>query len=326
VIIVQTPFRVSFVGGGTDFKSYYQEQGGAVVSSAIDKYIYVTVKPQNTLFETRFRISYSITENVDSIEQIEHPIVREALRLLEIKDPLEIAVLSEIPARTGMGSSSSFTVGLLNALHASKGEYVTPEQLACEACHVEIDILQRPIGKQDHYAASYGGLNRIQFDKDESVKVEPALCSLESRRQLFDHFMIFYTGITRDAETVLQQQEDNVEDNRSRLEKMAEMVAPFFALVNSGAAIADVGRLLHEGWLQKQQLAKAVSSSQINSYYESALAAGALGGKILGAGGGGFLLLCVEEERRDAVRESLAELMEFPVNYEPYGSRIIFVR
>lgn len=325
MIISQTPFRISFVGGGTDFPSYYRNSdGGAVVSTTIDKYIYVTVKPQNRLYEHRYRVSYSVMENVDTVDEIQHPIVREALKLLNIDHPLEITVLSEIPARTGLGSSSSFAVGLLNALHAFKGEFVTQEQLAREACDVEIDRLERPIGKQDHYAAAYGGLNRFQFDSDELVRVEPVVCLPERRKAFFDSLMIFYTGITRNAEEVLASQESNTARNLDRLGKLVELVEPFIACLQRDSGLADIGELLHQGWIHKQTLTEKISLPEIDEYYRKAIAAGALGGKLLGAGGGGFLLLLLEPGKEQQVRAEMSALMELPFGFEPYGSRIVF--
>ncbi len=328
MIISQTPFRISFVGGGTDIPSFYKNcGGGAVVSTTIDKYIYVTVKPQNRLYEHRFRIGYSVTENVDSVEQINNPIVREAFKLLDIEDPMEITVLSEIPARTGLGSSSSFAVGLLNALHAFKGKAATPEQLAREACQIEIDRLNRPIGKQDHYAAAYGGLNRIQFDADEFVRVEPILCNLEKRDAFFSHLLLFYTGITRDAGDVLKSQQSRANHNQKRLGKMTQLVEPFVAeLQFPDGELSRLGKLLHQGWKYKQSLAQSITSPEIDEYYEKAMSSGSTGGKLLGAGGGGFLLLFAEPSKQESVRRAIGELMELPIEYEPYGSRIVFVR
>ena len=325
MIISRTPFRISFVGGGTDLQSFYKDYGGAVVSTAINKYIYITVKKQNELHPHKIRISYSTTENVERVEDITHPIVREVLKFLEIDHPIEITSIADIPARTGLGSSSSFTVGLLNALHALKGEHISSKKLAEEACHIEIEKLGRPIGKQDQYAAAFGGMNHIKFNQNGSVFVSPIVCKEEIRDKLFKNFMVFYTGISRDASEILKEQVKQKEKNVNLLNELRDMVAEFVETLESGENLERVGKILHMSWMRKKQLTSDISNQKIDEYYKIALDAGALGGKILGAGGGGFLLLYADEEKQDKIRKSFKELIELDFDYEPEGSKIIYM-
>ena len=326
MIISQTPFRISFVGGGTDLPVFYTQHGGKVVSTAIDKYIYITVKRQNKLHEHKIRVGYSKTENVEKVEDIEHPIVRTTLQFLDIDEPIEITTTSDIPAKTGLGSSSAFTVGLLHALHAYKNEYVTKERLAQEAVHIEMQLLQRPIGKQDHYASAYGGLNSIIFHPDDSVTVNPVLCGKESIKELFDSLMLFYTGITRDSTKILGEQKDvtNQEDKTRSLLQMKEMTAQMEKILEEGVNPKRIGELLHRGWIEKKSLVSGISNFELDTYYEKALAAGAHGGKLLGAGGGGFFLLSVPNDRRESVKSALSNLIELPIGFSSEGSRIMF--
>ena len=325
MIISRTPFRVSFVGGGTDIATFFKLEPGAVISTTIDKYVYITLNQNKGLHPYKYRVAYSITENVNTVQEIQHPIVREALKLLDFDEPLEITNVADLPARAGLGSSSSFAVALLHALHALRGEYVTNEQLAREAYHIEVDMLKRPIGKQDHYAASYGGLNYIQFMTDDSVKVEPIICRKEVKKALCENLTMFFTGITRDASSVLSDQVKNTEMNVEVLKSMRDMTKRAMNILHDGTDIDEFGRLLHEGWISKKQLAGNISNDTIDSYYEAARNAGAIGGKILGAGGGGFLLLYVRKEDRKKVRNALKNLIELPFNFEGEGSRIVYV-
>ena len=326
MIITQTPLRISFVGGTTDIADYYHTGYGAVVSTAIDKYIYITVKKMSPLAPHKMRISYAKTENVSSVEEIEHPIVKEALQYLEIDEPLEISVIADVPARTGLGSSSTFTVGLLHALHALKGEYVSPEQLAKEACHIEIERLNRPIGKQDQYAAAYGGMNQIKFMADESVRIEPIVIRREVREELFGNLMMFYTGVTRDAHEILSKQKSGMHANKEIQDRMRDMTNDATAILADGKDLDAFGKMLDKAWKLKVKMSDAISSQEISGYYDRATKAGALGGKILGAGGGGFLLFYVPKNAQGKVREALQGLLQMPVDFEPEGSRIVFYR
>ena len=311
MIISQTPLRLSFLGGGSDLPSYYRRQGGAVLSTAIDKCVYVTVSRK---FDDAVRVSYSRTEEVATAAQVEHPIVREALGLLGIEGGIEITSVADIPAKgTGLGSSSTFTVGLLNALHGYAGRHASAERLAEESCDIEINRCGEPIGKQDQYAAAFGGFNFIRFNADDSVEVQKILCKSDTVAQLQSMLMMFYTGITRSASALLAEQSAN----------MASAEAVLHDLQSN--RLDTRGTALDESWQLKKSLARGISNPTIDAAYEAARAAGALGGKILGAGGGGFLLFLVPQEKQEAVRRALSGLRETPFGFARHGSRIIFV-
>lgn len=323
MIITQTPLRISFAGGGTDFHQFYRKDGGCVVSSAIDKYIYVIIKER---FDSKIRVGYSKTEMVDSIDQIEHELVRECLRKTGITRGVEISTMADIPSEgSGLGSSSSVTVGLLNAMYAYQGELKTADVLAEQACEIEIDVLGKPIGKQDQYIAAYGNLRLIEFRPSGRVDVEPVALDPEKKRRLSECLMLFFTGITRSADGILAEQKKNIEDRRPILERMRGQAHELHkGLVNGTVDI--LGEIMHQGWLDKRQLAAKISSDGIDRMYQSALDMGALGGKIAGAGGGGFLLLYCPPERQEALRTPLrrAGLKELPFSLERDGTKVIF--
>lgn len=324
MIITRTPFRVSFVGGGTDLPEFYRLEPGAVVSTAINKYMYIVV---NQRFDDTIRVSYSRTEIVKDVEEIQHPIVREVLKLVGITQSIEIVSIADIPAGTGLGSSSSFTVGLLNALYAYKGSLKSAEELAKDACHIEINIVGEPIGKQDQYIAAYGGFRHIQFNPDETVFTEPIIYANENKSELNENLLLFYTGDIRQAESILTKQKANMGQNgkMALLKKMRDLALELRALLNDATSPDIVGQFLHKGWLLKKQLAEGISNDRVDKYYENALRAGALGGKILGAGGGGFLLLYCPKEKQTEVREILNDLTLTEFSLEPEGSKIIYV-
>ena len=323
MIISRTPLRISFAGGGTDLKSFYELEPGAVLSTAIDKYIYITV---NKKFDHRIRLSYSKTEIVDTVNEIQHDLVRESMKLTGVTSGIEITSIADIPSRgTGLGSSSSFTVGLLNALYAYKGESASAERLADEACYIEIEKVKEPIGKQDQYIAAYGGLQFIEFMPDDQVFVDPVICKKETKQKLQKHLLLLYTGITRKANTILTEQKSNSASKRDTLSAMRKLADELHKVLREGKNINQVGELLHEGWNLKKQMASGISNPEINELYELALKKGALGGKILGAGGGGFLLLFCPQNKRTAVKNALANLQETPFKLEPQGSKIIYV-
>jgi D-glycero-alpha-D-manno-heptose-7-phosphate kinase len=325
MIISRTPFRVSFVGGGTDLREFYTKTYGAVTSTAINRYMYVTVNRVSSYFDYKIRVSYSKTELVKKVKDVRHPIVREALMLMGLDGGLEIHSMADIPSQTGLGSSSSFTVGLLNALHAFKGEHASAEQLAQEACKIEIEVLKEPIGKQDQYIAAYGGLKHIRFNPDETVYVDPIICSPDTREALFSNLMMFFTGWSRPASSILSKQKKATVDKIGVLTKMRDLTKELNEVLTSGKDLDRFGRLLHENWMLKRELVGGISNTGIDEYYEKACDAGALGGKLLGAGGGGFLLFYVEKQNQDRVRKALSKLMEVDVNFEPQGSKIIYV-
>jgi D-glycero-alpha-D-manno-heptose-7-phosphate kinase len=324
MIISKTPCRLSFAGGGSDIESFYREHGGAVVSVTIDKYVYLTLQ---TKFDHHIRIGYSRTEEVERVSEIRHPIVRHCLELMGPRQGIEITSHADIPSKgSGLGSSSSFTVGLLNGLYAYQGRHVSPQVLAEQACHVEIDLCGDPIGKQDQFAAAFGDLRMYHFHPDGSVKVEPLICRTQTLDELQRNLLMFYTGITRSAADILKEQTQVLGEQRAAIEKMQRMVEYAHALrheLESGNP-DGVGEILHESWLLKRGLTAGISNAAIDGWYEAARKAGALGGKILGAGGGGFLLLYVRRERQAAVKQALGHLRRVPFSFEREGSKIVF--
>src|ERR1043166_2624543 len=296
MIISRTPLRMSFAGGGSDLPAYYRRFGGAVVSTAINKFVYITL---NEKFDHRIRVSYSRTEEANSVARIKHPLVREAMKMLEVKGGLEITSIADIPSKgSGLGSSSSFTVGLLNALHAWSGRYASAEQLANEACQIEIDRCGEPIGKQDQFAAAFGGFNFIEFNPDDSVSVEPILCRRETLLRLQENILVFYTGITRSASTVLKSQQAGVAAQaikQKMLHRMVELARDLRTALQKNNLDA-FGEIIHANWELKKGLAREISSNVIDDWYAKARAHGAVGGKLLGAGTGGFLMFYAPQE------------------------------
>lgn len=293
MIITRTPFRISFVGGGTDLPDFYRVEPGAVVSTAINKYMYVVV---NQRFTDAIRVSYySKTEIVNSVDEIQHPIVREALKLAGITKGIEIASIADIHAGVGLGSSSSFTVGLLNALYAYQGILKSAEELARDACHIEIDILGEPIGKQDQYIAAYGGFRYIQFNTEETIFTEPIIWPKENKGELTQNLLLLYTGDVHETSSILREQKEKTKQNSNMdsLRKLRNMAGELRGKLNNHASPDILAEFLHRGWMLKKQLASRISNNKIDEYYEKALGAGALGGKILGAGGGGFFFYIV---------------------------------
>jgi D-glycero-alpha-D-manno-heptose-7-phosphate kinase len=324
LIVSRTPVRVSFAGGGTDLAEFYERDYGAVLSAAIGNYIYVTVKPHSPLFNEPVRVNYSKSEEVDRIDEIENDIARECLRFMQIEPPIYISTVGDHPASTGLGSSSAFAVGLLNALHAYRGERASAGQLAEEASHIEIDVLGQPIGKQDQYAAAFGGLNFFRFNPGGGVTVEPLRPAKGLLEKLFDHMLMFWTGHQRDAGVVLSEQKANTDRKLESLLQMRDQAHELQDLMSNGPVDpAPVGRILDQGWQLKRGLASTITTDQIDRWYERAMKAGAEGGKLCGAGGGGCILFIVEPERKDAVREALSDLIEVPVSYEVHGSRVL---
>ncbi|HKN93811.1 MAG TPA: hypothetical protein VJU60_05745 [Thermoleophilaceae bacterium] len=325
MVVTRTPLRVSFAGGGTDLEEFYSREPGAVFSTAITRYVYVSVKRHGPVFDEKVRVTYSTSEMVASVDAVQNDIARECLKFLGIEPPIYISTIGDLPDSSGLGGSSSFTVGLLNALHAYQGERVTAGQLAEEASHVEIDMLGQPIGKQDQYAAAFGGLNLFTFKPDGGVSVEPQRLANGAVGGLFDHLMMFWTGHQRRTEAVLGEQKANTATKFDSLVKMRDQAHELQGKTCNGHIdTAALGQILDEGWQLKRGLASSISNQQIDDWYESAMNAGASGGKILGAGGGGFLLFVVDPEHQDAVRDALGTLTEVPVWYEVHGSRVLF--
>ncbi|MFO0954453.1 MAG: hypothetical protein U0835_25500 [Isosphaeraceae bacterium] len=322
MIISQTPYRVSFAGGGTDLPAFYRREFGAVLSTTIDQHMYVTIHRR---FEPTIRISYSRTETATSVDEVAHDLVREAMKLTEVDEPLEITTIGDVPAGTGMGSSSSLTVGLLNALFALNGRVARRETLAQQACRIELDILKKPIGRQDQYAAVFGGLNYVRFNPDDTVDVEPVPCRAETLAELEQRTLLLYTGQTRDANEILKQQSEGTADRMTVLRRMRDLADEMRQTLVGQADLDAFAGLLHEGWELKRSLGFGISFERIDQWYEAARRHGALGGKLLGAGGGGFLLLIAPPWRHRAIREALGRPKELPFKIARHGSRIIFV-
>jgi len=321
LIIVQTPLRISFFGGGTDFRAFFMEEGGCVLSSAIDKYIFLTIKER---FDSKLRIGYTQTEMVGEVNQIHHELIRESLRLTRIDRGVEITTMGDIPSEgSGLGSSSTVTVGALHAMYAYLGEIVPAERLAREACKIEIEVLKRPIGVQDQYIAAYGGLRFFEFLPNGQVTVEKVKLSSDAQRALNNNFMLFFTGISRTSSSILKEQVDNLKDRLNELREIKHMAHEARCAIEAGN-FDSLGVLLHQSWELKKRLAGTISNGQINEMYERARGAGAIGGKIAGAGGGGFLLLYVPFEHQDKVRMALNGLQELPFRLEADGTKVIF--
>jgi D-glycero-alpha-D-manno-heptose-7-phosphate kinase len=324
LIVTRTPLRVSFAGGGTDLPDFYEREQGAVFSTAINKYIYVTVKRHGRVFNETIRINYSKSEQVNRIDEIENDIARECLRLLGVEPPIYISTVADLPASTGLGGSSSFAVGLLNALHAFRGERVSAGQLAEEASHIEIDVLKQPIGKQDQYAAAFGGLNFFCFKAGGSVTVEPHRVANGGLRDLFDNILMFWTGHQRDSKSVLTEQKSNTAAKMDSLLAMRAHAYELQALTGNGKFDSEnFGRVLNESWNLKRQLASTITTGEIDRWYDQAMKAGAHGGKLCGAGGGGFLLFIVKPDLQQCVRQALGCLTEVPVGPEVHGSQVV---
>jgi len=324
MIISRTPLRVSFVGGGSDLEAFYGHEPGAVVTTAVRKYIYITV---NRKFDWRIRASYSITEIVDSVNDLQHELIRECLKKLRIDGGLEITSISDIPSQgTGLGSSSTYTVGLLKALHAYRNQHVGAERIAREACEIEINCCGNPIGKQDQYIAAYGGLQYIQFNPDGSVFVDPIVCSVGTRQCLESGLLLLYTGIVRSANPILAEQKRNLSSvgYRDRLRHSVRLATD----LRNALATSDLtafGEILHEGWLVKKTMAAGTTNDQIDQWYEIARANGARGGKITGAGGGGFLMLYASPDDHPRICQALPGLTPVSFGLEQQGAKIIYV-
>jgi len=324
MVISRTPFRISFFGGGTDYPAWYRQHGGAVLATTIDKYCYLTCRYLPPFFEHRIRVVYSKMETVQKVEDISHPAVREPLRFLRITRGVEIHHDGDLPARSGMGSSSAFTVGILHALHALKSKMPSKDQLAREALHVEQDRLQENVGSQDQILAAYGGFNQIMFSTNGEFSVKPIILPAKRMRELTSHLMLFYTGIKRTASDIASSFVHNLSEKEKHLKTMRSLVDEAVALLSSSTDIREFGRLMDQNWKLKRSLSAKISNPMVEQCYDRALSAGALGGKLTGAGGGGFLLLFVPPGRRTAVRETLDKLIHVPFRFEFSGSQIIF--
>ena len=324
MIITRTPFRISFFGGGTDYPGWFRKNGGAVLATTIDKYCYISCRQLPPFFEHKHRIVYSLIENVRNVDEIQHPAVRAILRWSGCEKGLEIHHDGDLPARSGLGSSSSFTVGLVHALAALDGRYVTKDSLAKNAIDIEQNVIQENVGSQDQISAAFGGFNHIEFRKDDTFHVSPVILPKERQRELQSHLMLFFTGFTRIASDVAKSKIENFKNRNTELKRMEAMVNEAIQILqNEKTPIEELGKLLHESWLYKRNLSSMVSTPAIDAMYEQAISAGATGGKILGAGGGGFLLLFVRPELQSKVRERLNGLIHVPFEFEDSGSRVV---
>lgn len=328
MIITMTPLRVSFLGGGTDYPEHFQTYGGATLAASINKYTYVTVSRLTEFFDHRIRVSYSRTELCKSVGEIQHPSVRACLEFMNIDGGIEISVVSDLPARTGLGSSSSFTVGLLHALHAFQGKLVGREQLAAEAVHVERNIIRERVGLQDQYACAIGGPLHLKFYAGNRVTAAPLVLPVDRLASLEQRLLMFYTGLQRSAHDVLESQLQRTSAGQitGQLSQLVSLVPIGIDLLTSDSQLLKFGQLLHDGWMLKKKFSDAISNTAIDTAYTRALHAGAIGGKLLGAGGGGFLLLYVEPEQQAAVRTALAGMKEVTFSFEDQGSRVIFYK
>ncbi|BAE49877.1 kinase [Paramagnetospirillum magneticum] len=324
MIISRTPFRVSLFGGGSDYPKWYREHGGQVLGFAINKYCYLSVRPLPPFFEHKHRIVYAKIETVNEISEIQHPAVRHILDQMGVSIGLEIHHDGDLPARSGLGSSSSFTVGMLNALRALEGRMSSKEELARQAIHIEQNVIAEAVGSQDQIWAAYGGLNHITFQRDDSFEVTPVIMDPRRQRKFTDNLILFFTGFSRFAAVIAEKKIANLDRKTSHLRSMVDMVDEAKSiLTNKERDLDEIGRLLHESWRLKRDLADDVSTPAIDEIYESALAAGALGGKLLGAGGGGFMLFYVAKEQQDSVRKALSRLIEVQFDIDYSGSKIV---
>lgn len=328
MIITMTPLRVSFLGGGTDYPEHFCQHGGATLGTSINKYTYVTVSRLTEFFDYRIRVSYSRTELCKNVDEIQHPAVKACLQFMNIDGGVEISVVSDLPARTGLGSSSSFTVGLLHALHAFQGRVIGREQLAAQAVHVERNIIRERVGLQDQYTCALGGAMRLQFSGENRVTTSPLILTPQRTAAIESRLLMFYTGLQRTAHEVLQSQLERTSAGKlaPHLNELTNLVSTGADYLTSDRPLVDFGQLLHEGWMLKRKFSEAISNSFIDDAYTRARNAGAIGGKLLGAGGGGFLLLYVEPEKQSAIRAALAGMLEVNFNFEDQGSRLIFYK
>lgn len=324
MIVTRTPFRVSFFGGGTDYPPWFRQYGGAVLATTIDKYCYISCRHLPQFFDHKHRIVYSAIENVSDIDEIKHPAVREVLRWAGVDKGLEVHHDGDLPARSGLGSSSSFTVGLIKALAALDGRIVSKEQLAADAIHIEQNLIKENVGSQDQISAAFGGFNKVVFHQNDTFDVEPIILKKERQEELESHLMLFFTGFSRIASEVAGSKIANLVNREQELKRMYQMVDEAIEILqNDKTSIEAFGALLHQSWQLKRNLSQKVTTPEIDVLYEMAMRAGAIGGKILGAGGGGFLLIFARPEIQPLVRSALSHLIHVPFKFENSGSRVV---
>lgn len=325
MIISRTPFRISFFGGGTDYPEWYLEHGGQVLAAAIDKYCYLTARYLPPFFEHKTRIIYSQMENVSRVEEIKHPAVRAILQYLRVDRGVEIHHDADLPARSGIGSSSSFAVGLLHALHALQGRMMSKYELAMQAIHIEQVMLKETVGSQDQFSASYGGLNHIRFNAGGEISVAPIVAPRERIEALNHHIILFYTGILRTATDVASTYVQNINSRRRQLRLLSDLCQEAIRVLSQGKSLTEFGEILHEGWEIKRSLSSKVTNHEVDEIYQTARKNGAIGGKLTGAGGGGFMMLFAPPDRHEDIRRAFRNLIFVPVNFDFNGSQIIFL-
>ena len=324
MIITKTPYRISFFGGGTDHPAWYREHKGRVLATTFDKYCYISIRPLPQFFDHKYRVVYSKIESVNAINEIQHPSVREALRYFNCNQGLEIHHDGDLPARSGLGSSSSFTVGMINAMNALNGIYSSSYELASTAIHIEQDLIKECVGSQDQISAAYGGFNEIEFYKDDTFSVEPKVFDRGRVKELNSHLMLFFTGISRFSSEVAESQISNIKNCYSQMNELYDMVGEGSSILsNVNTSINDFGKLLHQAWENKRSLSNKVTNTKIDELYNAAIKAGATGGKVLGAGGGGFVLFFVKPENQDKVKKALPSLTFVPFEFENTGSKVV---
>ena len=324
MIITKTPYRISFFGGGTDHSEWYRENKGAVLATTFDKYCYISLRQLPQFFDHKYRIVYSKIENVTNINTIQHPSVRETLKYFNCQQGLEIHHDGDLPARSGLGSSSSFTVGLINAMRVLKGLDITSYELAETAIHIEQNLIKECVGSQDQISAAYGGFNEVRFHSDDTFTVKPKIFAPNRVDDLNNHLMLFFTGVSRFSSQVAEKQIANMKNCHSQMDEIYEMVAEGISILNNiNTPISEFGKLLHHAWKIKKTLSQNISSSEINDIYETAIRAGAEGGKVLGAGGGGFILFFVKPGDQKKVKNALKSLTHVPFLFENSGSQIV---
>jgi len=324
MVITRTPFRVSFFGGGSDYPAWYRKHGGGVLATSIDKYCYLSVRYLPPFFEHRYRVVYSKNETCHSIDQIQHPAVRAVLAEMKFERGLEIHHDGDLPARSGMGSSSSFAVGLLHALHALQGRMPSKHDLTHQAIHIEQNCLKEAVGSQDQTSAAYGGFNHIEFQRNGEIAVHPITISTHRIQSLNDHLLLFYTGLARFSSDIASTYASQIDSKERQLHAYAEMLREAIAILGQERSLLEFGHLLHQAWELKRSLSHGISNPEIDEIYQTARQAGALGGKLLGAGGGGFLLVFAPPERHATIKAGLQHLLEIPFHFESSGSQIIF--
>jgi D-glycero-alpha-D-manno-heptose-7-phosphate kinase len=325
MVITRTPFRISFFGGGTDFPAWYENNGGgAVLSTTINKYCYISCRVLPPFFDCKYKINYSRQEQAGNIQEIMHPSVRETLRFVNLDSGLSINHDGDLPAMSGLGSSSAFTVGLLHALYALSGKIISKKKLALEAIHIEQEMIREKVGSQDQVAAAFGGLNKIEFKSQHNIEVMPIAIARDMFQNLQDHFLLFYTGVTRSASKIEEDKIDHLDEKRSEYKTLLSTVEEALSILSGEKDLIEFGKLLHESWKLKRSLTSKVSNPYIDTIYETARKNGAVGGKILGAGGGGFMLFFVRPEKKEKVKESLHFLLHVPFRFDTLGSQIVY--